>query len=256
MISATPRRRRGVEYLEQPGVADDVRVRAQRDIMRANALFGGTRAVFLAMRPWLSRSSRGRGRDSASRDAALHNATLGDATLLDVGTGLADLPQQLQHLARGHGIAVHTVGLDASLVLLATAREAGRINHAVDGDALMLPFADHSVDVVICSQLLHHFEYERGLRLIAELHRVARQHVIVSDLRRSWVAVAGYWLSCIVLRFHPVTRHDGVISILRGFTARELRGMVLSATGGTVQPDIRHRLGFRLIATWSPLQRL
>ena len=47
MIFASPKRRRGVEYLEQPGVADDVRVRAQRDIVRSNTLFGGTRAVLL-----------------------------------------------------------------------------------------------------------------------------------------------------------------------------------------------------------------
>jgi SAM-dependent methyltransferase len=248
MIFASPKRRRGVEYLEQPGVADVDRVRAQRDIVRSNALFGGTRALLLAMMPWLSERGRSRSRDRVSVSV--------DATLLDVGTGLADLPQQLKNLAWRHGSAVRTIGLDASHALLATARAEGRIDGAVRGDALRLPFADRSIDVVICSQLLHHFEHEHAVRLLAELHRVARQRVIVSDLRRSWMAVAGYWLSSIVLRFHPITRHDGVISILRGFTARELRGMVLSATGETVEPDIRHRLGFRLTATWSPLQRL
>ena len=248
VIFPSPKRRRGVEYLEEPGVSDDDRVHAQRDIVRSNALFGGTRALLLAMVPWLSERGSSRSRNRASDSV--------DATLLDAGTGLADLPQLLQERARRHGVALHTIGLDASLALLAAAREEGRLDGAVRGDALRLPFADRSIDVVMCSQLLHHFEHEQAVRLLAELHRVARQRVIVSDLRRSWLAVAGYWLSSIVLHFHPITRHDGVISILRGFTARELRGMVLSATGGTVQPDIRHRLGFRLTATWSTLQRL
>src|SRR5690348_3610496 len=117
MIFASPKRRRGVEYLEQPGVADDVRVRAQRDIVRSNALFGGTRAVRLGTMPWLSERASSRSPSGASDSV--------DATLLDAGTGLADLPQQLHDLARLHGVALHTIGLDASLALLEAARGEG-----------------------------------------------------------------------------------------------------------------------------------
>jgi SAM-dependent methyltransferase len=119
----------------------------------------------------------------------------------------------------------------------------------VCADALALPFRDGSVDVAMCSQLLHHFTDADIERLLRELHRVSRRAVIVCDLRRSWLAAAGFWLVSFPLRFHPITRHDGVVSVLRGFTAGELRRHVNAATGAS--PRISHRLGFRLTARWT-----
>ena len=83
------------------------------------------------------------------------------------------------------------------------------------------------------------------------MNRVARVAVIISDLRRSWIAAAAFWLVSFPLRFHRVTRHDGTVSVLRGFTPAELRDIVRSATG--VVPRVRRRLGYRLTARWSPL---
>ncbi len=87
------------------------------------------------------------------------------------------------------------------------------------------------------------------MRLLAEMNRVARVAVIVSDLRRSWLAVAGFWTVSFPLRFHPVTRHDGVVSVLRGFTPGELRQIVRQATG--VVPTVSRHLGYRLTARWT-----
>jgi hypothetical protein len=101
----------------------------------------------------------------------------------------------------------------------------------------------------MCSQLLHHFENAEADRLLREMNRVARRAVIVSDLRRSWIAAAGFWLVSFPLRFHRVTRHDGVLSVLRGFTAQELQRLVTTATG--VTPVVAHRLGWRLTASWT-----
>ncbi|MBA3673202.1 MAG: methylase, partial [Gemmatimonadaceae bacterium] len=78
---------------------------------------------------------------------------------------------------------------------------------------------------------------------------VARRGVIVSDLRRSWIALGGFWLVTWPLGFHPVSRHDGATSVLRGFTADELRRHVRAATGRDA--TVRRHLGFRLTATWS-----
>jgi len=85
------------------------------------------------------------------------------------------------------------------------------------------------------------------------MHRVARLRVIVSDLQRSWFAAAGIWLASFPLAFHPVSRHDGVVSVLRGFTRRELGELVESAVGQ--RADVRYRLGFRVTASWTPASR-
>jgi len=84
--------------------------------------------------------------------------------------------------------------------------------------------------------------------VLRELDRVARRRVIVSDLRRSWLAACGFWLVAWPLRFHRVTRHDGFVSVLRGFTAAELSAHVLAATGR--RAEVRRHIGFRITASW------
>jgi len=86
--------------------------------------------------------------------------------------------------------------------------------------------------------------------LLAEMTRVARVRVIVADLRRAWAAAAGLWIASWALGFHPVSRHDGVVSVLRGFRAGELSDAVTAATGRV--PLVRNRRGFRVTASWSP----
>ena len=169
------------------------------------------------------------------------------ASLLDVGTGLGDVPAGARRLARRRGVALTTVGLDLAEEL---AREVARTGPALCGDAFRLPFADRSVDVVTCSQLLHHFAEAEVRTLLVELNRVARRRVVIGELRRSWVAASGFWLASWPLAFHPVTRHDGVLSVLRGFTAGELRALVRSSVGQAAV--VRRRAGWRLTAAWTP----
>jgi hypothetical protein len=59
----------------------------------------------------------------------------------------------------------------------------------------------------------------------------------------------GIWLSSYALRFHPVTRLDGFLSVLRGFTPDSLR-RACAAAG--VVAEIRTHPGFRVTAAWRP----
>jgi SAM-dependent methyltransferase len=226
----TPRRRRGRELLDDPGVDPRLRARSLADVARANALFGGTHAVL------------------AELELALRAAPAGPATLLDVGTGLGDIPRRAVALAHRHGIALRAYGVE---VVESLAREARGAELAVAcANGLALPFADRSVDYVTCSQLLHHFDNAGALALLREMHRVARRRVIVSELRRSWIAAAGIWLASYPLRFHPVSRHDGVVSVFRGFRRSELRDLVRAAVSRDA--EVRDRIGFRTTAAWAP----
>lgn len=213
----TPARRRGVEILDDPGVDPEIRRRSIDDVTRSNKILGGLHAALSALKPLLS----------------------DDATLLDVGTGLADIPNAARKFAH-----IRTIGVDEAPSLLAAARS--RLDFPVCANALSLPFRDRSIDIVMCSQVLHHFEDRDAEALIREMHRVARKAVLISDLRRSWIAAAGFWLVSFPLGFHRVTRHDGVVSVLRGFTPDDLRRLVRNATGE--QPTIKRHLGFRLTA--------
>jgi len=223
----TPARRRGIEFLDDPNVDDRDRYRAQDDIRRSNVWLGGRHAALAELRAVIP-----------PRD---------NMVLLDVGTGLADILTEASRDVRKAGGRLTTIGVDGACSLLVSARESA--TGMVCADALALPFRDRSVDVAMCSQLLHHFTDADIERLLRELHRVSRRAVVVCDLRRSWFAAAGFWLVSFPLRFHPITRHDGVVSVLRGFTASELRRHVRAATGAS--PTVSRHLGFRLTARWA-----
>lgn len=224
-----PGRRRGVELLDNPNIEPARRARSLANVARSNVWFGGRRAAMLAL------------------DDVL--ATLGPrVTLVDVGTGTADLPAAIRERGRRRAQEVVTIGIDLSPDLLRASGD--RLAGAACASAVCLPFADHSIDVVFSSQLLHHFFDDELAQLLRELHRVAKHAVVISDLRRSWIAAAGFWIGSRALAFDVITRHDGIVSVLRGFRTRELETLVVGAVGA--KPAIRTRLGFRIAAVWSP----
>ena len=226
----TPARRRGFEILDLPGVDPKIVTRSLEDVSRANSLFGGTSSAVDELRESLKGLPR-------------------SATLLDVGTGLGDIPARLRAEAAKQQIVLTTIGLDSAQVLARACRKA--LEWSVCGNALNLPFADHSIDVVMCSQVLHHFAGDDALTLLREMNRGARHRVIVTDLKRSWISAAGIWLVSFPLRFHAVSRHDGVVSVLRGFTTGELADTVQAAVKR--RPIAHRRRGFRVTTSWAPV---
>ena len=228
----TPPRKRGAEILDAPDVPAEIVTRSLADVARSNLLFGGMSSAIEEIKDALAEVPS-------------------DCTLLDVGTGLGDIPCRAHEVAEQAGIELTTIGLDSAIELALASQ--GSVSCAVCADALRLPFADNSVDIVMCSQVLHHFAGKDAKKLLREMNRVARVRVIVSDIRRSWVAAAGLWLASFPLRFHAVSRHDGVVSVMRGFTPEELVDTVREAVAR--QPVVHRRLGFRVTASWDPSGR-
>jgi SAM-dependent methyltransferase len=225
----TPLRRRSFEHLDDPGTDPALRERSLRDVRRSNTVLGGANAVLAELR-------------------RIMPSLAADTSLLDVGTGLADIPARARRLAALHDVRLTTFGVDRAETLAALCGQS--VSESVCADARLLPFANSSVDVVICSQVLHHFEDDEIAIVLREMDRVARKAVIVSDLRRSWFAASGFWLVTWLLGFHAITRHDGVVSVLRGFTNRDLLDHVRRSTGHVA--SVKRHLGYRLTATWAP----
>jgi hypothetical protein len=230
----------GTELLDDPR-ADPIAVGDElRDIARLNRLFGGTRAVVRELEPFFARGTRDGGRDTGTT-----------WTLVDVGTGLGDIPRAAARAARRHGITLRLVGIEVNRAAARLARGADRAAPVavVLADGAALPLGPRSVDVVVASQVLHHLPREVGVRWIAALDRVARRAVVIADLRRSRVAMAGVWAASFGLGMSGVTRRDAVVSLRRGYTTRELDELLRQ---GGVTATARYRPGFRIVASWSP----
>lgn len=225
----TPRRRYDTELLDSRTDDDELVLRTVHDIRRSNTAFRGAHAAVAELALYFAQLPR-------------------EATLLDVGTGLGDVPRAAVAVARRYNVALRTIGVDTAPTIARVA--APSVSYAVCASGLTLPFRSASVDIAMCSQTLHHFRGADETALLREMNRVARVAVVVSDLRRSWIAAGGFWLASWPLRFHRVTRHDGVLSVLRGYTRDEMAAAVFTAVG--VRPTVHQRLGFRITTSWTP----
>jgi 2-polyprenyl-3-methyl-5-hydroxy-6-metoxy-1,4-benzoquinol methylase len=219
----------GSELLDDPR-ADPVAVGKElHDIARLNALFGGTRAVLRELQPFFERSERE------------------TWTLLDIGTGAGVIPSAAVAAAARYGLTLSPIGVDVIPAAARLARRSGVA--AVIADANAPPLAPKSVDVVTVSQVLHHLPRAAAVRCIRACDVLARRLVVLADLRRSRVAMAGVWAACIGLGMDRVTRHDAVVSLRRGYTRGELNAMLEEAGAPVVAT---YRPGFRIVAAWEP----
>jgi 2-polyprenyl-3-methyl-5-hydroxy-6-metoxy-1,4-benzoquinol methylase len=206
---ALRRRAAGGERMDDPGADPAELARSLADLRAVNRWLGGTRVLLRHL------DSLFAGSDAAPR------------RILDVATGSADIPLSIVRHARARGHAAEVVATDFHPATLALARAHTAHEPAVrvePADALHLPYADGSFDAAIICTALHHFD-ARGdvVRVLRELHRVSRLGIVVSDLRRSRAALLGArMLAATVWRTHPLTRHDGPLSVRRAFTPSEL----------------------------------
>jgi ubiquinone/menaquinone biosynthesis C-methylase UbiE len=114
-------------------------------------------------------------------------------------------------------------------------------------DALSLPFAAGSFDVVTASMFLHHFKHEEVVRLLRGFVRLARRAVVINDLRRHWLPWSFVYVVAHATRRHPMFVHDAPLSVLRGFTVTELVRAANDA--GADDARVRRRWPYRVSMT-------
>ena len=159
-------------------------------------------------------------------------------SLLDVGCASGDVLAYLRARLEPR----LAVGLDIKPLHLSGASQL----RGVAGDVRRLPFAERSFDVVAASLFLHHFDAPELPAVLGELARVARRAVVVCDLRRALVPYL-FGRAVFPLLFEtPVSVHDGLVSIRRGFRDEELREGFAQAGLGAVR--IGRTFPYRLLA--------
>jgi len=158
------------------------------------------------------------------------------ARVLDVGTGGADVPAAAVRWGARNNREVHVEGLDVNPVTLAHA--AAWLDRTLPpdlrprvtlqtGDAHALPYDDGTFDVAHAALFLHHFEDDAAVEVLREMGRVARV-VVVNDLHRHVLAYGG--IRALALLSHSAMfKHDGPLSVLRGFTREELTRLTEAA---------------------------
>jgi SAM-dependent methyltransferase len=199
------------ELMDRPDASPAELAAALRSLQGLNRYFGSYRIVSHFLRRWMDRGDRMR--------------------VLDLATGSADIPRLVADHARRVGAEVAIVAVDFQPATLEIAKAMSATYPEITcvcADALEYTDAE-PFDLVICSLALHHFANEDAVRLLRRARELSRRYVLISDLRRGFLAQAGVYLLTALIFRDRMTREDGRASAQRAFTFRELKELAMRA---------------------------
>jgi 2-polyprenyl-3-methyl-5-hydroxy-6-metoxy-1,4-benzoquinol methylase len=160
-------------------------------------------------------------------------------TILDVGSGGADIVDAVSSL----DAEVNITALDFNQNACSYAARTHPSLNVVQGSVMALPFPHQSFDLVHASLFLHHFTEDELRNILQSLMNVTRYGIIINDLRRSLFAYLGITFIAQVLSRSDMVKHDGPLSVRRGFTLKELKKLCESLSSASF--TIHRRWAFR-----------
>ena len=160
----------------------------------------------------------------------------GPITLLDIGFGGGDIPIALARWGQRDGLDLQITAIDTDTRAVTYARARPHPPNVTFRQASTdeLLARGERFDWVLSNHLLHHLAEDELHRMCDDSRRLCRSLVIHSDIVRSdlaYLAFAGFTVPFFHRSFIVA---DGLTSIRRSFTRRELRG--LAPPGWTVAP--------------------
>lgn len=185
--------------------------RALESLRGLNRWFGSYRLVMRFMRRWIRRGQQLR--------------------IADLATGSADIPRLVVDHARRVGAQVEVDAVDFQPTTIEAARRLSATYPEINchcADVLKFGSAG-AYDLVLCSLALHHFSDSDAVRVLRRCRELSRRLVLVSDLRRGWLASLGVRLLTLLIFRDAITSSDARVSAERAFTLEELRQLAARA---------------------------
>jgi 2-polyprenyl-3-methyl-5-hydroxy-6-metoxy-1,4-benzoquinol methylase len=146
----------------------------------------------------------------------------GPLRILDVGYGDGDMLRCIARWAERQGVDATLVGIDLNSRSAPMARRSTPESMAIDyqtGDYEVL--ADQGWDVIISSLVAHHMTHDQLIAFLRFMGREAKRGWLINDLHRHGFAWAGFPVLARLMRWHPIVRHDGQLSIARSYRPPE-----------------------------------
>lgn len=206
-------RRMQEELMDDPALDPAIYTQVLHDLARVNR-------ITLAHRPTLAFLQRAVGKRKSFR-------------LLDVGFGDGDMLRQIAAWAVRKGITAELVGVDLNANSVAAARSATPDDLPITyqaGDYADL--AGGGFDCIISSLVAHHMTHDQLIAFLGFMEREASAGWLVNDLHRHPFAYFGWPVLAWLMRWHPIVKHDGRLSIARSYQPGEWPAMLVEAGAG------------------------
>ena len=155
--------------------------------------------------------------------------------ILDVAAGACDISEALVRR-----IPCRIVVLDRNARGLKLAKKS----LPVVGDALEMPFAGDTFDVVMASLFFHHLSIDDCVRVLKSMWRITKRLVLINDLHRHAVAFLSISVLTALLSKSTMVRNDAAVSVRRAFRPRELLSI---ANAAGIPARVYRSLPYRLV---------
>lgn len=197
---------------EQPEIMDEFDFKGKelemvlKSIDRINSALGGHRVTIHGVKKLVQSSS------------------LASITIVDVGCGSGASLRTLAKWARKRKEKFHFTGIDANPDCIQVAK---KVSYAYENinfqcmDVFSDEFKTMKATIFISTLTLHHFKNEALQTLIKQLEKQAEIGIVINDLHRSKIAYALFAIYAFFFIKSKVAKHDGLISILRGFKKQD-----------------------------------
>ena len=166
--------------------------------------------------------------------------------IVDLGSGSSDIPLALATWAqkKGYRLQILAVDLSSSACRIAQhhTRHCSEIT-VLQGDAHQSFLKKEGCDLILCSAFLHHFTDSEISNLLKDWASKSRAGMVISDLHRHPLAYFGIRLLTGLLSRSRAIRHDGPLSVLKGFRRKELLSILERA--GLRGARLKWRWAFR-----------
>jgi len=208
MIVDTTNRSEAAEAMDDFSMKGEVLRDALDKIARINQLLGGNKVTLKGFKQLIDKQEKER-----------------EITILDVGCGNGDMLRFLAGYANSNQLSFKLTGVDANAFTIGYARKLSANYANISyrcSDIFEELKQDQTYDVILCTLTLHHFKNPELLQLMEKFKNKANMGIVVNDLHRSAAAYYLFSAICFVFRLNKMSRDDGLISILRGFTKGEL----------------------------------
>ncbi len=150
--------------------------------------------------------------------------------ILDLGCGDGQMLRVCGDFIKNKGYEYEGVGIDFNENILKIAREQS-LNYPniqfskvdVLEQAELIP----KCDIALCTLFLHHFPEKKMETLVQSLLDKTKHAVIINDLQRSRLAFRLFQVFGRVALRTKTARYDGLVSIARSFSQKELEEMAM-----------------------------
>jgi 2-polyprenyl-3-methyl-5-hydroxy-6-metoxy-1,4-benzoquinol methylase len=216
------------EWMDLPGVDSEVLRRVLRYLEFVNSALGGNLALF-----------------SGLKNVFKQKPSKTSWKVLDLGCGSGSQLLEINKWAANNKYELELIGLDNNEEAIRSAKKnekKGGIQF-LHGDALDPDFDYGIYDVVVCNLFLHHLNNQQIAQIMHRWNKCGAT-VLINDLQRSVLAVFLFKLFSAFTMAPKMAKHDGVLSIKKGFLKNELTALAMDA--GFINFQIKWLWAFRL----------